>query len=172
MGERLSLSLRAVTSMPTQLQKTGIAGAILLQGILLVRSGSLFRVPWRRRVQTFAVVVQQFTQSGVSASILALVILKFFGARVLAALGAAYYAIILNDGCEFKSGRKSNWFRNWSIWRALAKYFPAKLVRTTPLDPSKGPYIFGYHPHGIFVVGAITNFAPNGGGFDELFPGI
>merc|ERR1712086_165514 len=160
------------SAMPTQLQKAGIVGAIFLQSVLLVRSGSLLRVPWRRRVQTFAVVVQQFTQSGVSASILALLILRLFGARVLAALGAAYYAVILNDGCEFKSGRKSNWFRNWSIWKQLANYFPAKLVKTAALDPSKGPYIFGYHPHGIFVVGAITNFATNGGGFDELFPGI
>merc|ERR1711990_926196 len=99
-----------------------------------------------------------------------MIILKTLGAKALAMILTGYYAVILTDGCEFKTGRKSNWFRQSRIWKALTKYFPARLVRTTPLDPNKGPYIFGYHPHGIFVVGAITNFATNGGGFDQLFP--
>jgi len=153
-------------------KKLAIGGALVLQAVLLVRSGSIVRVPMSRRLQTFAVIVQQFTQSGVSAFILGTVLLKVLGARALAMLLGLYYSLILSDGCEFKSGRKSNWFRNLGLWKWLAQYFPATIVKTCPLDPSKGPYIFGYHPHGIFVVGAITNFATNGGGFDQTFPGI
>jgi hypothetical protein len=34
-----------------------------------------------------------------------------------------------------------------SLWRYMAAYFPAKLVRTQALEPSKN-YIFVMQPHG------------------------
>jgi len=125
-----------------------------------------------RRMQTFAVMVQEFTQSGVSASIVAAILLKLIGVKKLLLLLAGYYAHVAASNVQYKSGRKSNWFRQWDLWKQFAGYFPAKIIKTADLDPAQGPYIFGYHPHGIFVVGVIANFGTNGSNFDELFPGI
>ncbi|KAL0576752.1 diacylglycerol O-acyltransferase 1 [Marasmius crinis-equi] len=38
--------------------------------------------------------------------------------------------------------------------------------------PADRPYVFGYHPHGIIGMGAITAFATEATGFSADFPGI
>ncbi|PYI09645.1 diacylglycerol o-acyltransferase [Aspergillus sclerotiicarbonarius CBS 121057] len=73
-----------------------------------------------------------------------------------------------------KSG--SSWlrndtFRNSSFWTLFASYFPIRLYRSCPLSPRR-KYIFGYHPHGVSIRGAVGSFASNGTGFSSLFPGI
>lgn len=40
-------------------------------------------------------------------------------------------------------------------------YFPISLVKTQDL-PADRKYVFGYHPHGIIGMGAISNFATEG----------
>ncbi|KAL7983068.1 hypothetical protein Chor_010410 [Crotalus horridus] len=45
-----------------------------------------------------------------------------------------------------------------------------QLVKTADLDPSKN-YIFGFHPHGIMVVGGI-HFCTEATGFSKHFPGL
>jgi hypothetical protein len=105
-----------------------------------------------------AVLVQEFAQSGVFAWILALTIVKTLGFKALGLIVAAYVAHVKTDRSPFHLGRKNEWFRHHTLWKYFAGYFPASIKKTAELDPSKGPYVFGYHPHGIFVVGAIANF--------------
>ncbi|KAG8537891.1 hypothetical protein GDO81_023615, partial [Engystomops pustulosus] len=70
-----------------------------------------------------------------------------------------------------RGGRRSEWVRGWTVWKYFANYFPIRLVRTAPLDPRHN-YIFGFHPHGVLVVGAFGNFCTEGTGFSCLFPGL
>lgn len=48
---------------------------------------------------------------------------------------------------------------------------PLQLVKTEDLDSRKN-YVFGFHPHGILVAGAFTNFCTQTTGFRSLFPGL
>lgn len=68
-----------------------------------------------------------------------------------------------------QGGRRSEWFRSWTVWKHFTNYFPIHLIKTSDLDPSHN-YIFGYHPHGVFVAGAFGNFCTNYSNFKELFP--
>ena len=61
--------------------------------------------------------------------------------------------------------------RNWWMWKALALYFPAELVKTADLDPQHS-YIFALHPHGILTCNSWMNFSSEATGFSRLFPGI
>uniref|UniRef100_A0A8C9PQH0 Acyltransferase n=1 Tax=Spermophilus dauricus TaxID=99837 RepID=A0A8C9PQH0_SPEDA len=56
-----------------------------------------------------------------------------------------------------QGGRRSNWIRNWPVWKYFKDYFPIHLMKTWDLDPSHN-YLFGFHPHGILVAGAPANF--------------
>ncbi|WFD26103.1 hypothetical protein MNAN1_001078 [Malassezia nana] len=82
-----------------------------------------------------------------------------------------YLIFILFDTAPENGGRPSRWFREWFVFRWFAKYFPVTLHKTMDLDPSRR-YLFGYHPHGIFGLGAVNAFATEGCGFSKLFPGI
>ncbi|KAL3263816.1 hypothetical protein ABHI18_001359 [Aspergillus niger] len=62
-------------------------------------------------------------------------------------------------------------FRTSFIWKTFASYFPLTLYRSAPLSPRR-KYIFGYHPHGIALRGAMGAFAADGVGFSSLFPGL
>lgn len=44
-------------------------------------------------------------------------------------------------------------------------------MKTADLDPRKN-YVLGFHPHGILVAGAFTNFCTEATGFSKLFPGL
>lgn len=57
------------------------------------------------------------------------------------------------------------------MWRALARYFPAELVKTAELDPQHS-YVFALHPHGILTCNSWMNFSSEATGFSKLFPGI
>ncbi|KAK9830150.1 hypothetical protein WJX72_010009 [[Myrmecia] bisecta] len=61
--------------------------------------------------------------------------------------------------------------RRLRIWKRIANYFPAQLVKSAELDPNKN-YIFAYHPHGMLSTGAWLGFATEGLGFSAKFPGI
>lgn len=62
---------------------------------------------------------------------------------------------------------RSNWLYRWT-----AQYFPASLHKTVDLNPSEGPYIFLYHPHGVISMGANCALNTNACNFDKTFPGI
>lgn len=44
-------------------------------------------------------------------------------------------------------------------------------MKTADLDP-RNNYIVGFHPHGVLVAGAFTNFCTFATGFRQLFPGL
>ncbi|KAG8431290.1 hypothetical protein GDO86_019107 [Hymenochirus boettgeri] len=46
-----------------------------------------------------------------------------------------------------------------------------QLIKTADLDPRQN-YVVGFHPHGVLVAGAFTNFCTEATGFSQLFPGI
>jgi hypothetical protein len=57
-------------------------------------------------------------------------------------------------GPGLKPAHDGSWptpLKRWGMWRALQRYFNARLHKTADLDESK-PYIFGFHPHGIMPV--------------------
>lgn len=66
---------------------------------------------------------------------------------------------------------RSDSFRTSWVWELYSSYFPLTLYRTAPLSPQK-KYIFGYHPHGVALRGAIGALASDAAGFSYLFPGI
>ncbi|KAI4559762.1 hypothetical protein MJG53_018288 [Ovis ammon polii x Ovis aries] len=51
----------------------------------------------------------------------------------------------------------------------LAAY--VQLVKTAELPPDRN-YVLGSHPHGIMAVGTICNFATEGTGLSQVFPGL
>ncbi|PIO16267.1 hypothetical protein AB205_0052330 [Aquarana catesbeiana] len=83
---------------------------------------------------------------------------------------------------DLGGGRRSEWVRNWALWRHFQEYFPIQslilssprppqLVKTHPLPPGRN-YIIGSHPHGILCIGAFCNFVTESTGFSQKFPGI
>lgn len=82
------------------------------------------------------------------------------------------YTLIFSEAStDGRLKRRSQLLRRSKIWSAFASYFPARLHRTVPLEPTR-KYIFGYHPHGIISHGAFAAFATEALGFSDLFPGI
>ncbi|XP_025784612.1 diacylglycerol O-acyltransferase 2 [Puma concolor] len=70
-----------------------------------------------------------------------------------------------------KGGRRSQWVRNWAVWRYFRDYFPIQLVKTHNLLTTRN-YIIGYHPHGIMGLGAFCNFSTEATEVSKKFPGI
>lgn len=66
-------------------------------------------------------------------------------------------------------GYSSRFFRNMTINKHFANYFPAKLHKTADL-PLGQNYLIGAHPHGILSTGVVANFSGNGTGVFEMFP--
>lgn len=77
----------------------------------------------------------------------------------------------LDSGVKNKGGRCIGWFRRSSIWTYYANYFPSKLIKTVDLPPTTN-YLFCAHPHGIIPHGIIVNFATEGAGYAQIFPGL
>ncbi|KAF8579951.1 DAGAT-domain-containing protein [Ramaria rubella] len=75
------------------------------------------------------------------------------------------------DPAPERGGRPQRWVRELSFWRHFAAYYPVSMKKETDLPPDR-PYLFGYHPHGIIGMGAITNFGTESTGFSANFPGI
>jgi 2-acylglycerol O-acyltransferase 2 len=81
------------------------------------------------------------------------------------------YVLLSHAPTSGELSHRSEWARNSRIWSLFASYYPARLHRTVPLEPTR-KYIFGYHPHGIISHGAFAAFATEALGFKQLFPGI
>ncbi|KAM7534984.1 hypothetical protein Aperf_G00000091093 [Anoplocephala perfoliata] len=91
----------------------------------------------------------------------------------------------------FRGGRRSSWLRGLPIWRWMSQYFPAHLVISEELLqwsrengheisengkslqlPTSVNYLFGYHPHGPLVTGALMAYGSEALNFSKIFPGI
>ncbi|KAF6773305.1 hypothetical protein AHF37_07553 [Paragonimus kellicotti] len=101
-------------------------------------------------------------------------------------------------GTEECGSHPRKFMRKLRLWKLLRDYFPVHLIlcddivaRQNPtrtdkstiqgtqkitcnpsLFPASKNYLVGYHPHGIFGVGAFVNFATESNGFSEKFPGL
>uniref|UniRef100_A0A672H3R6 2-acylglycerol O-acyltransferase 2-A-like n=1 Tax=Salarias fasciatus TaxID=181472 RepID=A0A672H3R6_SALFA len=60
---------------------------------------------------------------------------------------------------------------NYFIFFFFFFFFLHRLVKTVDLDPRHN-YVLGFHPHGVLVAGAFTNFCTYATGFRTMFPGL
>ncbi|CAM5073108.1 unnamed protein product [Natator depressus] len=127
-------------------------------------------IPLKRRLQTASVVQWVFSFLGLAQCCIALFIGLFFTRLwLISVLYATWW--LLDWDKPSKGGRRIHCIRNSVIWRYMRDYFPATLVKTAELDPSKN-YVVGFHPHGVLVAGAFLNFCTEATGFSQLFPGM
>lgn len=127
-------------------------------------------IPLQRRLQTAAVLQWVFSFLALAqfclAGFLLLVVSDWW---LVAVLYAGWLWLDRDTPCC--GGRRSEWVRNWSVWKHFRNYFPISLVKTVDLEPSRN-YLFGFHPHGVLVAGAFGCFCTEASGFSSLFPGL
>ncbi|PIO65314.1 diacylglycerol acyltransferase [Teladorsagia circumcincta] len=70
-----------------------------------------------------------------------------------------------------RGGYASEWVQRWTVHKWFADYFPVTLHKTVDL-PRNHNYLIGCHPHGIIAMAVFANFATNGTGKYDKFPGI
>lgn len=125
-------------------------------------------VPLQRRLQTLMVLVHTLSIAGGLALFFLLCAIPLLWPILLPYL---IYVLLSSAATSGELSHRSEWARNSRIWSLFASYYPARLHRTVPLEPTR-KYIFGYHPHGIISHGAFAAFATEALGFKQLFPGI
>ena len=125
------------------------------------------RVPFKRRRQTFCLLVHILSQIGCLMAAFVL-LLTPLGWVFLVPYGAW---MVFFQTHHHTGGFPQEWLRRSQFYRHVADYFPCSLERTVELDPKK-TYIFGYHPHGIIGFGAQLCFGTDACGFSSCFPGI
>ncbi|XP_052049262.1 2-acylglycerol O-acyltransferase 1 [Apodemus sylvaticus] len=127
-------------------------------------------IPLARRLQTAAVlqlILSFFLLAQVCLGIMVMLIIYNYWFLYIPYLAWFCYDWRTPE----QGGRRWNWIQSWTVWRYFKDYFPMHLVKTQDLDPGHN-YIFGFHPHGIFVAGAFGNFCTNYSDFKKLFPGF
>lgn len=110
-----------------------------------------------------------------------------FPPTIIFVIAYLYWSLRVDDSAFVP--RRPRWLSKLRWWQRFADYFPVTLVKTAELDPDDR-YVFGYHPHGVISVGALSCFATEGPrvldlscptrdpvvtperGFSNLFPGI
>ncbi len=127
-----------------------------------------WNVPFRRRAQTFVVLLHCLSPVGTVSIFFALCAFPFVWPILLIYLLHVLTSKAATDG---SLSYRCEWFRRCFIWNLFAEYYPATLHKTCDLPPTR-KYIFGYHPHGIISHGAWAAFASEALGFSEKFPGI
>ncbi|XP_077205031.1 2-acylglycerol O-acyltransferase 1 isoform X2 [Paroedura picta] len=127
-------------------------------------------IPWTRRAQAAAVCQWLCAHLALAQCCCIIFIILLLGDYWFIPV---FYAFWLYYDWESPQtgGRRSKWVRNWTVWKYFKEYFPIKLIKTSDLDPNKN-YLFGFHPHGVLVVGAFGNFCTEHTGFKEIFPGM
>ncbi|XP_056592959.1 2-acylglycerol O-acyltransferase 2 [Triplophysa dalaica] len=127
-------------------------------------------VPLVRRLQTAAVLVWVFSFLALAPLCIVLFLfLLFTRFWLISVLYATWWFIDWDT--PSRGGRKVPFLCKMRVWEYMRDYFPIKLVKTADLDPRQN-YVLGFHPHGILVAGAFTNFCTEATGFSQLFPGI
>lgn len=128
------------------------------------------KIPLRRRLQTAAVLLHEFTiPLAISLFWFLLAIPLTWPVLLPYLLFCLFSAAHVNGSSPH---RRSRFLRALPLWRLYTSYFPLRLHKTVDLDPAQN-YIFTYHPHGIISHGAFGHFCTEGTtGFESLFPGI
>ncbi|KAI0847587.1 DAGAT-domain-containing protein [Daldinia vernicosa] len=127
-----------------------------------------WNVPWKRRMQTFVVLMHCMSIALTVSIFFALCANPFAWPLLLVYLLHVLSSKAATDG---SLRYRSEWFRKSYIWHLFAGYFPAKLHKTHDLPPTR-KYIFGYHPHGIISHGAMAALGTEALRFSKKFPGI
>ncbi|XP_046365317.2 2-acylglycerol O-acyltransferase 2-like isoform X1 [Haliotis rufescens] len=128
------------------------------------------RIPLERRLQTIS--VYQFTLSFLFLGFFCLFLsfyLLFTRFYYVSLIYAVWY--VYDRKQSARGGRPILWVRGWRMWKNFANYFPLKLIKTVDLNPNRN-YIFACHPHGVMCYSHFCNFATEGTGFSDLFPGL
>jgi hypothetical protein len=60
--------------------------------------------------------------------------------------------------------------RSALLWGSMERYFDGKIIPQGELQESAGPYIFGFHPHGIYPMTCF--WATHGQQFRSAYPGL
>nr|WLQ25287.1 monoacylglycerol O-acyltransferase 2 [Ctenopharyngodon idella] len=127
-------------------------------------------VPLVRRIQTAVVLQWVFSFLALAPCCIVLFFfLLFTRFWLISVLYATWWYIDWDT--PSRGGRKVPFLCRIRVWEYMRDYFPIKLVKTADLDPTKN-YVLGFHPHGILVAGAFTNFCTEATGFRQLFPGL
>ncbi|XP_008426465.1 2-acylglycerol O-acyltransferase 2 [Poecilia reticulata] len=127
-------------------------------------------VPLHRRLQTAAVVQWVFSFLALAPTcIILFVYLLFTRFWLISVLYALWWYYDFDTPA--RGGRRAPVLCGLKLWGYMRDYFPIKLVKTADLDPRHN-YILGFHPHGVLVAGAFTNFCTDATGFPQLFPGL
>ncbi|KAL8684190.1 MAG: hypothetical protein Q9224_006534, partial [Gallowayella concinna] len=125
-------------------------------------------VPFQRRLQTFMVLAHTLSIAMFLTAFFLLCAIPLFWPLLF-----PYTVYVLLSAAPYSGtlAHRSHFLRSLPIWSLFASYFPARLHRSSKLEPTR-KYIFGYHPHGIISHGAFAAFATEACGFSTLFPGI
>ncbi|KAK2493617.1 hypothetical protein MC885_004889, partial [Smutsia gigantea] len=136
----------------------------------------LFSITWLNRSkvekQLQVISVLQWVLSFLVLGVACSVILMYTFCTDCWLIAVLYFTWLVFDwNTPKKGGRRSEWVRNWAVWRYFRDYFPIQLVKTHNLLTTRN-YIFGYHPHGIMGLGAFCNFSTEATEVSKKFPGI
>ncbi|KAL9020234.1 MAG: hypothetical protein Q9185_002517 [Variospora sp. 1 TL-2023] len=125
-------------------------------------------VPFQRRLQTLMVLAHTLSIVLFLTTFFFLCSIPLFWPLLFP---YTIYVLLSSAPSSGTLSHRSALFRSLPIWSLFASYFPARLHRSAPLEPTR-KYVFGYHPHGIISHGAFAAFATEALGFSQLFPGI
>jgi 2-acylglycerol O-acyltransferase 2 len=128
------------------------------------------KVPLTRRRQTF-MLVMFFLMPWLLSFILYASLYYFTGIIRYLIIIYIGWMLLFQSFPQRGGSLRQDWFRNLICWKWFCDFFPMHLHKTVDL-PNDRSYIFGFHPHGILSFSAFGNFATNGTGFQQLFPGI
>ncbi|KAL4608746.1 2-acylglycerol O-acyltransferase 2-like [Arapaima gigas] len=127
-------------------------------------------VPLNRRLQTASVLFWVFSFLALAQCCIALFFgLLFTRCWLISVLYATWWFVDWETPSQ--GGRRIHLLCKLPMWSYMRDYFPIQLVKTADLDPRHN-YVFGFHPHGILVAGAFTNFCTYATGFWTLYPGL
>ncbi|CAG9772820.1 unnamed protein product [Ceutorhynchus assimilis] len=81
------------------------------------------------------------------------------------------WIFLWDNDAKITGNRRSQWFRDLSVWKYLTQYFPVGVEKLpwVELDPKKN-YLFCVFPHGMISFGAICGFGTSYGMFKSFFP--
>ncbi|XP_006005287.1 2-acylglycerol O-acyltransferase 2 [Latimeria chalumnae] len=127
-------------------------------------------IPLKRRLQTAAVLQWVFSFLALAQCCILLFIVLFFTRFwLVSVLYTAWWFVDLDT--PSRGGRRNQFLRRMVIWKYMRDYFPVQLIKTADLDPRQN-YVLGFHPHGVLVAGAFTNFCTETTGFQNMYPGM
>ncbi|XP_056140331.1 2-acylglycerol O-acyltransferase 3b [Lampris incognitus] len=125
---------------------------------------------WKEFLETLSVLQALMTFLLLGAACVVVMVWCMFTS--LWPLTTLYFIWLVQDWhTPERGGRRTEFLRNWTVWKHVRDYFPIKLVKTAEMNPNRN-YVFGCHPHGIMSVGAFTCFSTESCGFAETFPGM